>query len=183
MIPRSAPTDSRLLLEVVDRHNRPVCHMPQTVVLKQHLLHRSVGLFVRSARQTLLVRCAQGWDLFAREPVPAGMAMQEAAESLALRQGLGHLPLRELRTLPPLPTADEQAFMRLYAIQVSPARLRALAVDPERHLLLDRDELYGIARHNGDLLSPLLRQCLPLEPLNDTPASCVLVQRSSQQHP
>ena len=160
MIPRSLSSGSRLLLDVVDRHNRPVCCMPQSAVLKQHLVHRAVALFVCSSDQALLVRGSRGWDLFARGVVPAGTAMLDTAERLARQHGLGRLPLREIRILPPAPAAEHPAFTCLYAVRISSARLRALAVDPDRQLLLDADELSGIARHNGALLSPLLRHTL-----------------------
>ncbi|HJA79192.1 NUDIX hydrolase [uncultured Desulfovibrio sp.] len=147
------------LLEVVDARNRPFCHLAAPLVREQRLAHRQVCLLVRAGDGILLARSAEGWDIFAREAVPAGDSVQECAERLARRQELDNGRLRELGVLPPCP-ATGQAFVSLFSVRVTPSRLRLLAEDAATRLVLDQAELFGLARHGGDLLSPLLRHAL-----------------------
>ncbi|WP_297259494.1 NUDIX hydrolase [uncultured Desulfovibrio sp.] len=144
------------LLEVVDARNRPFCRLAGRLVREQRLAHREVCLLVQERETILLAAGPQGWDFFARSPVPAGASLQESAEALALRLELGPCRLRELGTLPPCP-ATEQAFVTLFALRITPSRLRLLAEDTATRLPLDQEEFRGLARHGGDLLSPLVR--------------------------
>lgn len=107
----------------------------------------------------LLTRGAEGWDVFAREAVPAGASVLESAEQLASARDLADSRLRELGVLPPCP-ATGQAFVSLFSVLVTPSRLRLLAEDAATRLLLDRVELSGLALHGGELLSPLLRHAV-----------------------
>lgn len=147
------------LLEVVDARNRPFCRLAAPLVREQGLVHREVCLLVRAGNVILLARGAEGWDVFAREAVPAGASVQDCAEGLARRQGLDPARLRELGRLSPCP-ATGRAFVSLFSVRVTPSRLRLLAEDSATHLVLDPAELFGLARHGGDLLSPLLRHAL-----------------------
>lgn len=147
------------LLEVVDARNRPFCRLAERLVREQRLVHREICLLVGSRESILLAAGSQGWDFFARSPVPAGVSLLESAEALALRQGLANCRLRELGTLSPCP-ATEQAFVALFSLRVTPSRMRLLAEDTATRLLLDREEFRGLALYGGELLSPLVRHAV-----------------------
>lgn len=144
---------------MVDARNRPFCHLAAALVREQRLVHREVCLLVRGEDEILLARDAEGWDVFAREAVPAGASVRETAERLAGQRELAACRLRELGVLSPCP-ATGQAFVSLFSVRVTPSRLRLLAEDAATRLLLDRVELSGLALHGGDLLSPLLRHAV-----------------------
>lgn len=156
---RPSRAGAHSLLEVVDARNRPLCRLAAPLVREQRLVHREVCLLVRAGGGILLAKSAEGWDVFAREAVPAGASIRDSAEHLARLSELDHCRLRELGLLPPCP-ATGQAFVSLFSVQVTPSRLRLLAEDAATRLLLDRAELSGLALHGGDLLSPLLRHAV-----------------------
>lgn len=147
------------LLEVVDARNRPFCRLAAPLVREQRLAHREICLLVESGSHMLLAAGPQGWDFFARAPVVAGASLLESAEALARERGLPPCRLRELGVLPPCP-ATEQAFVSLFVLRVAPSRMRLLAEDAAARLLLDQEEFRGLARHGGDLLSPLVRHAV-----------------------
>ncbi|WP_296304609.1 NUDIX hydrolase [uncultured Desulfovibrio sp.] len=147
------------LLEVVDARNRPFCRLAASLVREQRLVHREICLVVESGPHILLAAGPQGWDFFARAPVVAGASLLESAEALAGERDLASCRPCELGTLPPCP-ATEQAFVSLFMLRVTPSRLLLLAEDAATRLLLDQEEFRGLARHGGELLSPLVRHAV-----------------------
>lgn len=117
-----------LLLEVLDRCNRPVGIMPQNVVHSQKLKHHRVASLLYWPEFTLLVsrrssKCPDAplcWDVSLSEHVSAGSSVYET-----LRQGLHSrlgLPISKLRFLQSLPACKEtdNEILTLYS-----ARLRS----------------------------------------------------------
>lgn len=153
---RSLPAGTHSLLEVVDARNRPLCRLAASLVREQGLVHREICLLVESGAHILLAAGPQGWDFFARAPVAAGASLLESAEALAREQSLAACSLKELGVLPPC-SATGQAFVSLFTLRVTPSRMRWLAEDTATRLLLDQEEFLGLARHGGELLSPLVR--------------------------
>lgn len=152
------------LLEVVDARNRPFCHLAASLVREQRLVHREICLLAESGPHILLAAGPQGWDFFARSPVVAGASLRESAEALARERDLASCRLHELGTLPPC-SATSQAFVSLFSLRIAPSRMRLLAEDAATRLLLDLEEFRGLARHGGDLLSPLVRYAVLESPL------------------
>lgn len=156
---RSLLAGAQSLLEVVDARNRPFCRLAAPLVREQRLVHREICLLAESGPHMLLTAGPQGWDFFARAPVAAGASLLESAEALARERDLASCRPRELGTLPPCP-ATSQAFVTLFALRIAPSRMCLLAEDAATRLLLDQEEFRGLARHGGDLLSPLVRHAV-----------------------
>lgn len=146
-------------LEVVDKHNTPLCIMSSGDVLRQRLRHRATALLIRDStgRALLTFRQGLGWGFSSFGLVQAGQSFEERARSL-LHDDWG----RESSRILPLglcyPHAESrQAFVAIFEARL-PAVLAAEKIfDPDRHMLLDYDELKGVSAHFKDLLSPFLR--------------------------
>ena len=146
------------LLEVVDKNNTPLCVMRKEDVLRQGLHHRAVGLLVRDrlGRALLTHRPGLGWGISSIGRLPAGQSSERRAQQLFF-DDWGHdgriLPLGVSAPGP----ESFNAFVELYEGRM-PVSLASTAVrDPDRHMLVDYDELRGISTHFGELLSPFMR--------------------------
>lgn len=155
------PIKSPELLEVVDNSNMPLCVMRGEDVLRQKLQHRAVGLLVRDrlGRALLTHRPNFGWGFSSFGRLPAGQSSECKAQEL-FKQDWNH----DGRILPmgiSAPGPDNfNAFVALYEGRM-PSSLAAAAVrDPDRHMLVDYDELRGLGTHFGELLSPFLRHAV-----------------------
>lgn len=80
---------SRLLLEVVDKSNTPVCLLHAASVLRQGLPHRAVALLLRdkNSRALLTFWPELGWGFSAYARVPAGQAFEDCARDLLRADG------------------------------------------------------------------------------------------------
>lgn len=148
-------------LEVVDNNNIPLCVMRSEDVQRQNLRHRAVGLLVRDrlGRTLLTHRPGFGWGFSSFGRLTAGQASQHKALEL-LKHDWNH----EGRVLPlgisaPGPE-NFNAFVALYEGRIPTSQAAVAVRDPDRHMLVDYDELRGLGTHFGDLLSPFLRQAV-----------------------
>ena len=150
---------SRLLLEVVDKSNTPVCLLHAASVLRQGLPHRAVSLLLRdkNSRALLTFWPELGWGFSAYARVPAGQAFEDCARDLLRADGLDPacrvLPLGMAAPC----TESRNAFVAFFEARLPLSQALARGKDAERHLLADYDELRGMAAHFGELLTPLLR--------------------------
>ncbi len=146
-------------LEVVDRHNAPLCIMSREDVLRQRLRHRATALLIRDStgRALLTFRPGLGWGFSSFGLVQAGQSFEDRARSL-LRDDWDRASSRLLPLgLCPPHAESRQAFVTIFEARL-PAVLAAEKIfDPDRHMLLDYDELKGLSAHFTDLLSPFLR--------------------------
>ena len=121
----STPMDG-LLLEVLDRCNRPVGILPQRVVHSQKLKHHRVAALVYWPESTLLVsrrssKCPDAplcWDVSLSEHVSAGSSVYETLrQGLQSRLGLSISKLRLLQSLPACPETDYE-ILTLYSVRL-----------------------------------------------------------------
>lgn len=146
-------------LEVVDKRNTPLCIMAEKDVLRQRLHHRAVALLIRDSagRALLTFRPERGWGFSSFALVRAGQAFETRALNLLRedwREEGGRLS--PLGLCPPCPES-RQAFVALFEARLPAALAVQKALDPERNMLLDYDELKGLRAHFDDLLSPFMR--------------------------
>ena len=123
-----------LLLEVLDRSNRPVGVMPQNVVHSQKLKHHRVAALIYWPESTLLVsrrssKCPDAplcWDVSFSEHVSAGDSGYETLrQELHSRLGLPISKLRLLQSLPACPETDNE-ILTLYSARLRSNPTRAL---------------------------------------------------------
>lgn len=147
------------LLEVVDEHNTPLCVMAAKDALRLRLRHRAVALLIRDSagRALLTFRAGRGWGFSSFAIVSAGQAFETQARSM-LREDWREKDGRlwPLGICPPCPES-RQAFVALFEARLPAALAAQKALDPERGMLLDYDELKGLRAHFDDLLSPFMR--------------------------
>ncbi|MGE9985883.1 NUDIX hydrolase [Desulfovibrio sp. SGI.169] len=146
-------------LEVVDKRNTPLCVMAERDVLRQRLRHRAVALLIRDSvgRALLTFRAGLGWGFSSFALVSAGQAAETLARGMLReewREEGGRLS--PLGLCPPRPES-RQAFVALFEARLPAALAAQKALDPERNMLLDYDELKGLRAHFADLLSPFMR--------------------------
>lgn len=146
-------------LEVVDKHNAPLCILSWGDVLRQRLRHRAAALLIRDStgRALLTFRQGLGWGFSSFGIVQAGQSFGDQARAM-LRDDWGRDCSRmlPLGLCPPHPES-RQAFVAIFEARL-PAVLAAEKIfDPDRHMLLDYDELKGLSAHFKELLSPFLR--------------------------
>lgn len=128
-------------------------------VLRQRLRHRATALLIRDStgRALLTFRQGLGWGFSSFELVRAGESFEERARAM-LRTDWGRENSRIMPLgLCPPHTESRQAFVAIFEARL-PAVLAAEKIfDPDRHMLLDYDELKGLSAHFKELLSPFLR--------------------------
>lgn len=149
------------LREVVDEADRPLCLLPEAVLLRQGLRHRAVALILRDSAGRMLLRPgAAGWD-FSSRALPQAM---EAAEDCCRRLleaewRLPELTPRLLRRVDAC-AGTGMAFLTLFTARIAAAAARELAAPgalaPGGLPLLDAVELAGIAGQEPPILAPLL---------------------------
>ncbi|MDR3358244.1 MAG: NUDIX hydrolase [Desulfovibrio sp.] len=158
-----SPTPGRIRngVEIVDARNRPLGVMNHENIVSQHLLHRSIAILLRDAagRFLLSFQKKSGWGFSSVAPVPAGQSCATcAAKTLHRHWGL------QTRILPvgvyPPCGENGHSFVAVFESRLPLAAVMALTDTPERHLLLDYDELKGLDAHFGDMLSPYMRVVL-----------------------
>lgn len=151
-----------VLLEVVDKHNTPLCLMSERDVLGQKLKHRAVALLLRdkAGRALFTQRQGYGWDFSSYAVVYAGQAYEAVARTL-LQQDW-HQGGRRLTLLGVCPAHENgaRAFTAVYEVRMPVPLLSLLAADRSRHLLLDHDEIQGLERSMSEMFSPLLRYAM-----------------------
>mgnify|MGYP000016048552 CR=1 FL=1 len=151
--------NAALFLEVVDERNTPLCVMAEKDVLRQRLRHRAVALLIRDSagRALLTFRAGRGWGFSSFALVRAGQAFEARARAMLRedwREEGGRL--LSLGFCPPCPES-RQAFVALFEARLPTALAAQKALDPDRNMLLDYDELKGLRAHFDDLLSPFMR--------------------------
>lgn len=146
-------------LEVVDGRNAPLCIMAEKDVLRQRLRHRATALLIRDStgRALLSFREGQGWGFSSFAMVRAGQSFEDCARDM-LQEDWGEQGgrLLSLGLCPPC-RESRQAFVALFEARLPAALAAQKALDPDRSMLLDYDELKGLGAHFGDLLSPFMR--------------------------
>ncbi|WP_291448889.1 NUDIX hydrolase [Desulfovibrio sp.] len=146
-------------LEVVDGRNTPLCIMAEKDVLRQRLRHRATALLIRDSagRALLSFREGRGWGFSSFDMVRAGQSFEACARGM-LQENWGE-PGGRLLPLGLCPPCREsrQAFVALFEARLPAALAAQKALDPDRSMLLDYDELKGLGAHFGDLLSPFMR--------------------------
>lgn len=145
-------------IEIVDDRNMPLGVMDYEAVVLQRLLHRSIAILLRDAAGRFLLshQKKSGWSFSSVAPVPAGQSCETCA-AMTLRE---HWNL-QTRILPigvyPPCRENGHCFVAAFEARLPAAAVMALAGEPERHLLLDYDELKGLNTHFNDMLSPYMR--------------------------
>ena len=145
----------------MDNNNVPLCIMRGEDIRCQNLRHRAVGLLVRDrlGRALLAYRPGLGWGFSSFERLPAGQSSESKAQELFKNDWNHDGRVLALGVSAPGPE-NFNAFVALYEGRM-PSSLAAAAVrDPDRHMLVDYDELRGLGVHFGELLSPFLRQAV-----------------------
>jgi hypothetical protein len=145
-------------VEIVDERNAPLGVMDYEDVVLQHLLHRSVAILLRDAAGRFLLSFQKnsGWGFSSVAPVPAGQSCETCA-AITLRKHWG----LQTRILPvgEYPPCGENGhcFVAAFEARLPLTAVTAMAGEPGRHLLLDYDELKGLGKHFGNMLSPHMR--------------------------
>ncbi|MDR2744306.1 MAG: NUDIX hydrolase [Desulfovibrio sp.] len=158
---RPAPRQVRDSIEIVDDRNTPLGVMDYGDVLLQSLLHRAVAILLRDAagRFLLSFRKKSGWGFSSVAPVPARQSCETCA-ALTLRKHWGlQTRILPVGVFPPC-RENGRSFVAAFEARLPFAAATALTGEPERHLLLDYDELKGLSAHFGDMLSPYMRVVL-----------------------
>ena len=142
----------------MDKNNTPLCVMRNEDVLRQKLLHRAVALLVRDrqGRALLTHRQGLGWGFSSFGRLPAGQSSELMAQQLFSDDWRHDGRVLPLGVCPP-GAENFNAFVALYEGRMPAALANAAVRDPDRHMLVDYDELRGIGVHFGELLSPFLR--------------------------
>ncbi|MDR2054851.1 MAG: NUDIX hydrolase [Desulfovibrio sp.] len=155
---RPAPDQLRDGIEVVDGRNTPLGVMDYKNIVLQRLLHRSIAILLRDAAGRFLLSFQKktGWGFSSVAPVPAGQSCETCA-AITLREQWG----LQTRILPvgvyPPCRENGHSFVAAFEARLPLAAATALTGEPERHLLLDYDELRGLCAHFSDMLSPYMR--------------------------
>ncbi|MDE7370830.1 MAG: NUDIX hydrolase [Desulfovibrio sp.] len=158
-------TPGPALREVVDAADRPLCLLPEAVLLRQGLRHRAVALILRDTSGRALLRPgADGWD-FSSRALPQAM---EATEDCCRRllETEWHLPGIAPRVLRRVGACAEtgMAFLTIFTARIPAATAREMALPgvlaPEGLPLLDAVELAGLAEQDPPILAPLLRHAV-----------------------
>ena len=153
------------LREVVDEAGRPLCLLPEAVLLRQGLRHRAVALAIRDAKgRTLLRPGAEGWDFSSRALPQAMEAMEDCCRRLLEAEWrLTGLAPRVLRRVDACAETG-MAFLTIFTARVPAATARELAAPgvlaPEGLPLLDAVELAGLAGQEPPILTPLLHHAV-----------------------
>ena len=139
----------------------PLCIMRGEDILRQNLRHRAVGLLVRDrlGRALLTFRPGHGWGFSSFGRLPAGQSNEHKAREL-LEQDWNHEGRVLFLGISAPGPENFNAFVALYESRIPTSEAAAAVRDPDRHLLVDYDELRGLGAHFGDLLSPFLRQAV-----------------------
>lgn len=146
-------------LEVVDGRNMPLCVMGNAEALRQGLFHRATAVLIRdnTGRALLSFWAGRGWGFSSFARLPAGESFENCARSLLRRDWEQEgSRILFLGLCPPCPEND-QAFAALFEARLPAPLATEKAQDPDRHMLLDYDELRGLGAHSGELLSPFMR--------------------------
>ncbi|MDR1660380.1 MAG: NUDIX hydrolase [Desulfovibrio sp.] len=155
---RPAQNQVRISVEVVDGRNTPLGVMDYEDVALQHLLHRSAAILLRDAAGRFLLSFQEksGWGFSSMTPVPAGQSWETCAE-ITLREQWGlQTKILPIGVFPPC-GENGHSFVAAFGARLPSSAVTALTDAPERHLLLDYDELKGLGTHFGDMLSPYMR--------------------------
>lgn len=158
------------LREVVDSNDRPVCLLPEAVILRQGLCHRLVALVLRDTRGRVLLTPRES-RAGGQEWGPSSLALPfagEAREDCCRRLLTTDWNLEAARpwlkgVLAPCAESGT-AFVALYEARIAPALATALATPSPRlpggAPLPDAEELAGLAANPDGPLSPLMRRAV-----------------------
>jgi hypothetical protein len=155
---RLAPNQARTSVEIVDGRNTPLGVMDYEDAARQHLPHRSVAILLRDAAGRFLLSFQEksGWGFSSLAPVPAGQSCETCAAA-ALREQWGlRTRILPIGMYPPC-GENGHSFVAAFEARLPLSAAAELTDAPERHLLLDYDELKGLNTHFGDVLSPYMR--------------------------
>jgi len=152
------------LIELLDQQGRPLLLAPKQTALARNMPHR-VALVIlreRGGRLWLTRRPRQkpdsrrAWDFSARGQVLAGEAQASAAARL-LKEALGIPDAQPVlqAALPPLAFEGARQCLLFTAV-----RRGGQVFSRPDVMLVDKDELAGLAEHFSDLLSPCLLWCV-----------------------
>ncbi|MDE6734395.1 MAG: NUDIX hydrolase [Desulfovibrio sp.] len=173
-MPQSAPlphlrllpqTPGPALREVVDAADRPLCLLPEAVLLRQGLRHRAVALILRDTSGRALLRPgADGWDFSSRALPQAMEAVEDCCRRLLKTEwNLAGIAPRVLRRVDACAETG-MAFLTLFTARIPVATAREMALPgvlaPEGLPLLDAVELAGLAEQEPPILAPLLRHAV-----------------------
>ncbi|WP_165079335.1 MULTISPECIES: NUDIX hydrolase [unclassified Desulfovibrio] len=153
------------LREVVDEAGRPLCLLPEAVLLRQGLRHRAVALAIFDAQGRALLRPgADGWDFSSRALPQAMEATEDCCRRLLEAEWrLAGIAPRVLRRVDACAETG-MAFLTLFAARIAVATAREMAAPgafaPEGLPLLDAVELAGLAGQEPPILAPLLRHAV-----------------------
>ena len=152
------------LVEILDQQGRPLLLMPKQVALSKNMSHRMALASLRERGGRLWLARSRGqkpdnshcWDFSVRGQVLAGEAQASAvARLLKASLGLADAQPVQQAVLPPL------AFEGAWRLTLFTVVRRGGQVSPKAEgMLVDKDELAGLAEHFPDLLSPCLLWCV-----------------------
>ena len=152
------------LVEILDQLGRPLLLMPKQAALSRNMPHRMVlvSLYERGGRLWLARSRRQKsdtpscWDFSARGQVLAGEARAGAVMRL-LEETLGLADVHPVQraVLPPLVFEGAWRFTLFTVV-----RRRGQISSGAEGMLVDKDELAGLAEHFSDFLSPCLLWCV-----------------------
>lgn len=149
------------LREVVDAADRPLCLLPEAVLLRQGLRHRAVALAILDDKGRALLRPgAAGWDFSSRALPQAMEAVEDCCRRLlGTEWRLAGVAPRVLRRVDACAETG-MAFLTIFTARIAEATAREMAAPgalaPEGLPLLDAVELAGLAQQEPPILAPLL---------------------------
>lgn len=158
------------LHEVVDSNDRPVCLLPEAVILRQGLCHRLVALVLRDTRgRVLLTPCesragGQEWGPSSLALPFAGEAREDCCRRLLTTDWSLEAARPWLKGVLAPCAESGTAFVALYEARIASALATALATPSPRlpggAPLPDAEELAGLAANPDGPLSPLMRRAV-----------------------
>ncbi|MDR2573642.1 MAG: NUDIX hydrolase [Desulfovibrio sp.] len=148
-------------IEIVDADNKPLGVMDYKTIVRQNLSHRSIALLLRdtAGRFLLTFQTGAGWNFSSVAPVPAGQSCETCAAITLRRQWNLHTHILPVGLYPPC-KENGNSFVAVFKAKLPSLMAVTLTAEPERHLLLNYDELTGLVTHFSHMLTPYIRIAL-----------------------
>lgn len=147
------------LHEVLDNAGSPLCLMRAGDIIRQNLLHKSVGLLLRDNKgRSLLSWRPEGFGFSSFGLVPAGLGIEEYALAL-LRNEWGRENLGRRREAAPRKETNNSRTV-IYEAPVLAAAAENIAAEREKYLLADDIEVAALIRM-GEIIAPMFASIFP----------------------